>query len=67
MPQSFAQLTLLSSKINHFYTNRNYFIDAKTLIELSFLNEGLYTRVGWKGTFFEIAPLPMIFVKFDLF
>jgi hypothetical protein len=27
----------------------------------------LSIRVGWKGTFFEIAPLPMIFVKFDLF
>jgi hypothetical protein len=24
-------------------------------------------RKGWRGTFFEIAPLPMIFVKFNLF
>jgi hypothetical protein len=42
VPQSFAQMTLLSSKIEHFYTNRNYFNDAKTHIEPYFLNEWLY-------------------------
>jgi hypothetical protein len=38
----FAQFTVLSSKIKHFYTNRNYFNDAKTNIEPYFLNEWLY-------------------------
>jgi hypothetical protein len=32
-------ITLLSSKIKHFYMNRNYFNDAKTHIEPYFLNE----------------------------
>jgi hypothetical protein len=35
-------MTLLSSKIKHFYTNRNYFNDAKTHIEPYLLNEWLY-------------------------
>jgi hypothetical protein len=42
MSQNFAQMTLLSSKMKHFYTNRNYFNDAKTHIEPYFLNEWLY-------------------------
>jgi hypothetical protein len=43
VPQSLAQITLLSSKIKHFYANRNnYLNDAKTHIEPYFLNEWLY-------------------------
>jgi hypothetical protein len=35
-------MTLLSSKMKHFYTNRKYCNDAKTHIEPYFLNEWLY-------------------------
>jgi hypothetical protein len=42
MPQNIAQITLLSSKVKHFYTNRNYFNDAKQHIDPYFLNKWLY-------------------------
>jgi hypothetical protein len=64
MPQNIAQITLLSSKVQHFHANRNYFKDAKTHIDPYFLNEWLYMSdfsvLDMRKALFISAPCPEV-------